>query len=553
MSLTGCGGPSTPAATSGVSEAPLPDWDINETPRAELVGGEFTAAITGKISTWNPGADAGNFSEQVFLRSPILPSYYDYRGNGEAVMNTDYLLSVETKNDPNLEVTLNLNPLAVWNDGAPIGAADWIATWKALNGKNREFEVASTDGWDQIRSVRAGKSQHQVVLTFRSAYPDWEAVVSGGPQRAAGVADPQTFNSGWGEYVDSYFTGPYRVTHWDKVSGEVVMEPNSRWWGAKPLLTKLTWKLIKSEAAAAAFANQEIDYYDIGANPDGYAQAKAAPNSEVRTAAGSDFRQITFNSKSPNLADQTVRQAIVMGLDRQVIANSDLAGLPGEKKPLNNGLYLPNQPGYQDEALASGIDYNPERAKEVLAEAGWILNPETGIREKRGRQLSLNFVQFGGVAASENEALQAKQMLAQIGVEVNIVDVANGLGEVLQTHDFDLIAFTWTGSAYPLLSIGQVYGGTGSGKNFRPSYTNYAQLEVPGLQELKAKIDVETDPVVRADLGNQAALAIWESVHSLPLYQGPVLIGVRSGLANIGALGMARLPKWENVGYTKSA
>ena len=59
------------------------------------------------------------------------------------------------------------------------------------------------------------------------------------------------------------------------------------------------------------------------------------------------------------------------------------------------------------------------------------------------------------------------------------------------------------------------------------------------------------DAAKRTQLGNQAAQTIWEAAHTLPLYQRPMLVGVRAKLANIGALGMAKIPKWENVGYTK--
>jgi peptide/nickel transport system substrate-binding protein len=59
------------------------------------------------------------------------------------------------------------------------------------------------------------------------------------------------------------------------------------------------------------------------------------------------------------------------------------------------------------------------------------------------------------------------------------------------------------------------------------------------------------DAAKRTEMGNQAAQSIWESGHTLPLYQRPMLIGVRDKLANIGAMGMAKVPKWENVGYVK--
>jgi len=387
VTMAACGGPSSaPSATSGGTVAGSPaansGWDINETPHDQLTGGEFIGSITYPIATWNTFSVDGNDQELVFLESPINPAYYDYKGDGEPVMNTDYLTSAkEDVTDGHLVITLELNPKAVWNDGTVIGAKDWIATWKAMNGSNKKFHPASSDGWDQITDIKAGASEQEVIITFTSTYPDWTSIVGTGPLRAEGAATPDAFNNGWKDYVDSYFTGPFKVTNWDKTSGTVTMEPNDKWWGAKPPLTKLTWKQIKSDGLAAAFANQEVDYYDIGADADGYAQAKGAQNSVVRVAAGPNYRQFTFNSKSPILTDQSVRQAIVMGIDRSVIAQSDLAGLPGDKVPLNNNLYVANQPGYVDQAKVTGIDYNPEKAGQMLDAAGWTMNTGTGYRE----------------------------------------------------------------------------------------------------------------------------------------------------------------------------
>lgn len=560
LTMAACGGPSqTATSTGGPGAVPgtpgnSSGWDINETPHDQLTGGEFIGSISYPIATWNTFSLDGNDQELIFLESPITPTYYDYKGDGTPVMNTDYLTSADAKvTDGHLVVTMELNPKAVWNDGKVIGIDDWTATWKAMNGTNKAFHPAATDGWDQITSVKAGSSPQEVILTFKSTYPDWTNVVSGGPLRAEGAATPDAFNNGWKNYVDSYFTGPFKVTNWDKTSGTVTMEPNDKWWGAKPLLTKLTWKQIKADAIAAAFANQEVDYYDIGADADGYAQAKSAQNSVVRIAAGPNFRQFTFNAKSPILSDQNVRQAVVMGLDRTVIAQSDLAGLPGDKVPLNNNLYVANQPGYVDQAKATGIDYNPDKAKQMLDAAGWTMNASSGYREKDGKELDLTFAQLGGVSASENEALQAQKMLKEIGVNLKLktVDVSKDWPGVLTKHDFDIVAFAWIGTPYPLANIAQIYGGTGTGANFKPSDSNFAQLEIPKVNQLVPQINTEMDATKRADLGNQAAQAIWEAAHTLPLYQRPMLIGVRAKLANIGALGLSKVPKWENVGFTK--
>ncbi len=560
LTMAACGGPSQTATSTG-GPAAVPGtpanssgWDINETPRDQLTGGEFVGSMSSQITTWNQFNVTGNDNELVFLESPIRPTYYDFKGDGTPVINPDYLTSAKDEVvGGKLVITLDLNPKAVWNDGSPITANDWIATWKSQNGSNKKFAAASTDGWNQVTSVAAGSSDQQVVFTFKSTYPDWTAIIADGPLPAAGAATPAVFNDGWGEYKDAWFSGPFKVTNWDKTSGTVTMEPNDKWWGAKPLLTKLTWKNITSDALASAFANQELDYYDIGADPDGYAQAKNAQNSTVRVAAGPNFRHFTFNSKSPVLSDQAVRQAIAMGINRTVIAQSDLAGLPGDKVPLNNNLYVANQPGYVDQAKVTGIDYNPDKAKAALDAAGWAMNSSTGFREKNGKELDVVFAVLGGVKASENEGLQAQKSLKDIGVNLKLrtIDTNKDWPGVLTKHDFDIIAFSWIGTPYPLRNIGQIYGGTGTGDAFKPNESNFAQLDIPKVNELIPQIDTEMDATKRADLGNQAAQAIWESVHTLPLYQRPMLIGVRDKLANIGALGMAKVPKWENVGYTK--
>ena len=558
FALAACGGPvqtppaSGPAEPGGVTADS--GWDINETPRDQLTGGEWVGSISYPIATWNQFNITGNDAELTQLQAPIRPYYYYYNGKGEPILNPDYLESADVATDPNLVVTLKLNPNAVWNDGEVIGADDWIATWKAQNEENRDFAAASTDGWNQLTSVEAGANQQEVIFTFKSTYPDWTALISDGPIRAEGAATPEEFNDGWAEYKDEYFTGPFKVSSWDKTSGTVVMEPNDKWWGATPLLTKITWKQIKADAQAAAFANQEVDYYDIGPDPGGYQQANGAQNSVVRISAGPDFRHFTFNALSPILTDVNVRQAIMMGVDRTVIAQSDLAGLPGDQVPLNNNLYMSNQTGYVDQAQATGIDYNVEGAKQKLDEAGWVLNESSGFREKDGEQLDVEFAVLGGVAASENEGLQAQNMLKEIGVNLKLrtVDISKDWPGVLVEHKFDIVAFSWIGTPYPLRNIGQIYGGTfdADGK-FVPGDSNFAQLEMPNVLELIPQVDVEMDPVKRAELGNQAAQAIWESAHTLPLYQRPRLVGVREKAANIGSLGMARVPQWENVGFTQ--
>ena len=56
-------------------------------------------------------------------------------------------------------VTYELNPKAIWYDGTPITAADYIAQWKASNGTNHAYQISASSGYDQIESVVEGAEQ----------------------------------------------------------------------------------------------------------------------------------------------------------------------------------------------------------------------------------------------------------------------------------------------------------------------------------------------------------------------------------------------------------
>ena len=120
--------------------------------------------------------------------------------------------------------------------------------------------------------------------------------------------------------------------------------PSDTWWGDAPLLDSIQFTVISPDAVPQAFANNELDSFDIGPDPNGYALAFNTPGAEIRAAAGPNWRHVTLNS-GPNgglIQDQVVRQAIQMSLDRAAIGVSDLAGIPWPAKPLNNHIFVEN-------------------------------------------------------------------------------------------------------------------------------------------------------------------------------------------------------------------
>ena len=547
--LSACGGGAgsdEKGAGSTESIAPITAQDINVKDRSELAqGGVVRLSVSDFGNNWNPTHIDGNNDELSRARRPLLPQFFNYDTKGVPSPNPNWVLeATEVKANPTT-VHFKLNPKAVWGDGSPVDVDDMIATWKSCDGSNKAFRCAATQGYDQIASITSGADKFDVTMTFKGSYPDWTQPFSWpGTLKAESVKDPKTFNDGWTKLNNDWLSGPFKVASFDDSQKVLTEVPNDKWWGAKPLLDKITFRTISPDATAAAFANDELDSFDIGPDPDAYQRAKAVAGASIRQAAGPNFRHFTFNTKAGVLADQKVRQAIVKGLDRQAIGASDLAGIDWPVQPLNNNILLQNQEGYADMATETGIDYNPDAAKSDLDALGWTVGPD-GIRVKNGKKLEVKFAQLTGVPVSQNEALQAQNMLKAIGVKVDIVDVPVSKfqdGSVLSNHEFEIIAFSWIGTQYPFISVQQIYG-TGQ-------ESNYSQLSDPRIDKNIELLNSEPDPAKRITVANETAKYIWENVTTLPLYQRPDLIAVKTKLANYGAVGLGNL-QWENVGYEK--
>ncbi|MPV36934.1 ABC transporter family substrate-binding protein [Georgenia subflava] len=529
--------------TGGTADGEGELFQINATPRDELEqGGTLRRAVAELPPQWNPMHVNGNNADYTDIRDALSVANWDYDGEGKPTPNENYLVDFTDEMEGEQQViTLNLNPDAKWNNGDPIDWEDYEATLTACNGENAEFQCVQTGPYEEIESVEMGEDEFQVVITYKSTYPDWSATVSS-VSPAEGVADAAAFNEGWLEYPADWFTGPYMVDNIDDAQQVLTLVPNENWWGDEALLDEIQFRVVAPDATGTAFQNNEIDVFDVGPDPNAYALAQTVAGAEIREAKGPNWRHFTFNSEAGLLQDQGIRQAIARGVDRQAIAESDLAGLPGEKKPLNNHIFMENQAGFVDNGSEWG--YDPEAAGAQLDELGWTMNEETGIRENAdGEPLTVKFSVLTGVPVSENEGQLAQAQLKEIGVNLELVQTpVDEFGPALSNGDFEIMAFSWIGTPYPMNGLSQLYGDPATNES------NYANLLNEELNALIDQIDVETDNDARVDLANQADQMIWESGHTLPLYQRPELVATVSNLANFGATGFSTT-RAENWGF----
>lgn len=558
LALTGCAGGSGQSGESGQSGSAaggLALSDLNIQPRDSLQqGGELRLTITSMPTNWNMMQTDGNTVDNKDIYEFMLPqtANWIFAADGSYEPNPNYLESYDVQDataDKGQVVTLKLNPKAKWNSGRTIDWTDYQGAWKACDGEDAEFQCASTDGWNQITSIEKGASDTEVVVTFKSSYPDWASILAS-PSPAEAMADSKTFNEGWKDYNNDWTTGPYVVDSVDAAQQVVNLVPNPNWWGDKPMLDKVSFRVLDASAQGTAFANSEIDVLKGIINADQYQQASARSDAVVRRAGGLQWRHFTFNSESGVLQDVKVRQAIVKGIDREAIANSDLAGIPDlvpSELMLGNHFFMPGQDGYKDNSADYAFD--AAKAGSELDALGWKLNETSGYREKDGKTLEFDYAMMADVPTSKNEGELLQSQLKEIGVKVNIsnVDTAAFFSDTMPNGKFGVTTFSWQGTQFPLANVGQIYG---CGASLAPSGSNYSRYCDETVKGLIPQIDTEPDHDKRVELANQADKAIWDAVMTVPIYRRYEMTAVPSNLANYGAFGMQSL-RMEDVGFTK--
>jgi peptide/nickel transport system substrate-binding protein len=546
----GCGGGNSDSAPDNQAEQKTvkkaDENQMNPQSRDSLQqGGKLVWAIETSLANFNYHQIDGTLMDGALIIEAVLPAMFNFDASATPAFNPDYLTGEPTLvTSPKQVVTYSVNPKAMWYDGTPITAADFAAQWKALNHSNSAFLISASNGYDQIESVVEGASKHEAVVTFKTPYADWKSLFS--PLYPATTnSDPKVFNEGWkGKFLTS--AGPFKFQSYDATAKIYTIVPNEKWWGRKPLLDQIVYRVIDADAQPGALANGEIDMMDIGPSADYYNKAKAIQGVEIRVAGGPNFRHLTINGQSPLLQDVNIRQALAMGIDRESIAKAALGPLPTVPRSLGNHLYMQNQAGYQDNSAV--VAYNPEKAKQMLDAAGWVVQGTTRVKD--GKTLSVKIVIPGGISVSRSESELIQNMLGQINVKVDIdtVPLDDFFDKYITPGRFDFTVFSWMGTQFPASSAQSIYTKPVGDK----IQQNYARIGSDKLDQLYRETVAELDPAMAKQKANEVDKLIWEEVHSLTLYQRPDIWGVKAGLANIGAYGFASIA-YEDIGWMKGS
>ena len=283
-------------------------------------------------------------------------------------------------------------------------------------------------------------------------------------------------------------TGPYVATYADDYTME--LKKNENYWNGTPNMDKIVIKgFTDGTTMTNALQSGELDAtYGLP-----YASYSLVENNSQYTVATTEtsrqfFGKMNFNK--PIMQDEAVRKAICMGIDKQGFVEALLGG----HGAVSRGPF-PASFDYGDSTVTAE-EYNPEEAKKILEEAGWVDADGDGIREKDGQKLTINWLTYPGRIELPLLAESAQATLKEIGIDVQINNTENHKQY-------------WKSGDYDIYVSAMVTSPTGDPEYFFNTHaitgapSNYEGYSDSKLDELASKLHTTFDNTERGKIATE--------------------------------------------------
>lgn len=387
-------------------------------------GGVLTVAATSDGDTLDPQASASfNVHNRVGLASSRLlkPDLSPEFGFGEAPLTGDLAEDWEVSDDE-LVYTFHLRDDVVWHDIAPVNgrpfvADDVVATFERIQSEGFQAYMIET-----VTSVEA-PDDHTVVITLSEPFAPFLNFMANHhmwilPREAAdGEYDPATQVIG---------TGPFVLTTWDR-NVETVYDANPNYFEeGVPYVDQVRMPVVQDQGArTAAFRAGETQLIAAVNPQETEALLSAVSGAELRSEIGTAPIMMYVNMDREPFGDLRVRQAMSMAIDRESMGQA-LYGSGHFTGPVNAHLVDFALP---EDELAELMPYDPEAARDLLADAGYPDGFSTTLMVTPG---------YGPRVV--NGAEWVVEDLAAIGIdaEIEVVDYAAYIGQRWAGQQYDM-------------------------------------------------------------------------------------------------------------------
>ena len=423
---------------------------------------DLVIAVDADVDTLHPT----DFSTTVELN--ILDQIYDTL----MYMNPDGTEDPEPRiaesyeiSEDGLDYTFHLRDDVTFHDGTPVTVDDVVFSLELY--KESEYQGSQISMMSSVEAV----DESTVVCHLDSPYAPF----------LQGILSPFICSKDYYEEdPDAFVTspigsGPYKFVS-RSTGSNVILTANEDYYRGAPAIKDITFEVIPDVATKAiALQTGEVSFAEVDSSV--LSQLEANPAISIDEVSTSGFAYISMNTEKEPFSDPRVRQAINYAVDRENLVQVCYDG----KAEVNSNICAKHRFGYSDDQIQ--YTYDPEKAKELLAEAG-ITTP-------------YNLGELLVAEKYSNLATVIQNDLKAVGLEVTIsVKEFNAYISDLTSGNYDITALVMTleGDTQTLeMAFITDYIGT----------ANNARYSDPEMDELFNQTRIETDTEKRAALFDQ--------------------------------------------------
>lgn len=308
-------------------------------------------------------------------------------------------------------------------------------------------------------------------------------------------------------------TGYFKFEEWQP-GQHVRLVKNEDYWGEPAKLDSVTFKVVGEDLTRVAELETGDSHISNPLSPSDVAQVEATDGMHVQQQGGVALSYLGFNMQKEPFDNQQVRQAISMAINKEEI----LEGIYDGTGQIAEGPLPPNVFGYDENV--SGIEYDPEQAQELLAEAGYEDGFSTTIWTSDQRE-------------NIDVATNVQAQLSEVGIEAE-VEILEWGAYLEQTSDggHDMFVLAWstvTGDAdYGLYALfhSEMQGAPG----------NRSFLDNPEVDELLEQGRQESDPEQRQEIYTELQELLVDIAPMVYLRNQDFLLGVRDEVKGLTQL-----------------
>ncbi|WP_142826282.1 ABC transporter substrate-binding protein [Planococcus soli] len=330
---------------------------------------QLVYGMNSEIEKVNPVLDESQEIDTLLFRGLTKP-------DAENQVTSDLAKSWEISDDQ-LIYTFILREDATWQDGELVTAEDVKFTFDQIQSPETNTPIAGE--FNEIASVEV-TGEYEIKMTLHRPFPPLLDKLKIGivPEHLLSNEDLNTTNFN----QNPVGNGPFKLKKWE-ADHTITLERNEEYYGIAPKLDEVVFKAVPdANTRILQLKTGEIDLALV--EPNQLAGINENDPYSVYEVPTADYRAVMYNFNLPLFQDRRVRQAMNYAVNRDELVKGILA----EK---GEAAYGPLQKSWAGTSNGEEYTYNPQKARQLLAEAGWVKGTD-GTLMKEGKRFEFELV-----------------------------------------------------------------------------------------------------------------------------------------------------------------